>query len=215
MIVYGSSMSPFVRKVLMFAAEKGIAVEVKPIGLQAPDPEFRETSPFGLMPGFRDGDFTLSDSSAIVTYMEAIRPDPALIPAEARARAKAIWWDEIADTVFGSVMRKIFFNRIVAPVFLKRDGDPTEAERAEKEELPPLLDFLEARIPDSGFLVEDRLTLADIAVAQPFANFIHLGIPVDAGRHPKLAGYLAAIHARPSVAPHIAKERGFFEKLSK
>ena len=30
MIVYGSSLSPFVRKVLAFAAEKGIEVELKP-----------------------------------------------------------------------------------------------------------------------------------------------------------------------------------------
>src|SRR3546814_35369 len=64
MIVYGSSMSPYVRKVLMFAAEKDIEVELKALGLQAEDPEFREASPFGLMPGFRDGDFTISDSSA-------------------------------------------------------------------------------------------------------------------------------------------------------
>lgn len=215
MIVYGSSMSPFVRKVLMFAAEKGIALELKPLGLQAADPEFREASPFGLMPGFRDGDFTLSDSSAIVTYLEAIQPEPALIPAAPRSRAKAVWWDEIADTVICAAMRKIFFNRVVAPIFLKREGDLAEAERAEKEELPPLFDFLEARIPDSGFLVDDRLTLADIAIVQPFANFAHLGVPVDASRHPKLAAYLAALHARPSVADHIARERGFFEKLNK
>jgi len=32
MIVFGSSLSPFVRKTLAFATEKGIAVEVKPVG---------------------------------------------------------------------------------------------------------------------------------------------------------------------------------------
>lgn len=215
MIVYGSSMSPYVRKVLMFAAEKGIAVEARPVGLQSPDPEFREASPFGLMPGFRDGDFSLSDSSAIVTYLDAIRSEPALIPAAPRSRALAVWWDEIADTVITGVMRKMFFNRVVAPIFLKREGDLAEAERAEKEELPPLLDRLEARMPAGGFLVDDRLTLADVAVAQPFINFAHMGASVDPGRWPKLAGYLAAIHARPSVADIIAKEQGFFATLDK
>ena len=48
------------------------------------------------------------------------------------------------------------------------------ADKAECEELPPLLDYLESVIPESGFLVEDRLTLADIAVASPFVNFRHL-----------------------------------------
>ena len=53
MIVYGSSISPFVRKVLAFAAEKGLEVELKPSGLGNKDPEFLEASPFGKMPGFR------------------------------------------------------------------------------------------------------------------------------------------------------------------
>lgn len=215
MIVYGSSTSPYVRKVLMFAAEKGIEVELKRLGLQSPDPEFREASPFGLMPGFRDGDFVISDSSAIVTYLEAVRPDPALIPSDPRDRARTIWWDEIADTVISSTMTRMFFNRIVAPMFLNQEGDAAVADRAEKEELPPLFDFLEARVPASGFLVGDQLTLADIAVIQPFANFTYMGAGVNAARHPRLAGYIAALHARPSVADHIERERAFFAKANK
>mgnify|MGYP006211470151 CR=1 FL=1 len=64
MIVYGSSLSPFVRKVLAFAAEKGIEVELKAIGLANREPDFLEASPFGKMPALRDGDFTVADSSA-------------------------------------------------------------------------------------------------------------------------------------------------------
>ncbi|OHT19679.1 glutathione S-transferase family protein [Edaphosphingomonas haloaromaticamans] len=213
MIVYGSSMSPYVRKVLAFAAEKGLDFELKSLGLQADDPDFRAASPFGLMPAFRDGDFRLSDSTAIVTYMEAIKPDPALIPAEPRARAMTIWWDEIADTKFVPCMAKMFFNRIVCPLFLKQEGDLAEADRAEREDLPKLLDFLEPRVPESGYLVEDRLTLADIAIVQPFANFGHVGAGVDAARHPRVAAYVAEIQARPSIAPWIERERAFFAKV--
>ena len=118
MIVYGSSLSPYVRKVLAFAAEKGIEVESKPIALGEQDPAFREASPFGKMPGFRDGDFAISDSSAIITYLEAIKPEPALIPAEPRARARTIWYDEFADTLLMGCGGKMFFNRVVAPRFL-------------------------------------------------------------------------------------------------
>src|SRR4028118_2121002 len=80
MIVYGSSLSPFGRKVLAFAAEKGIEVESKPVGLGSEDPEFREASPFGKIPGFRDGDFAISDSTAIIAYLDAIRPEANLPP---------------------------------------------------------------------------------------------------------------------------------------
>jgi glutathione S-transferase len=57
MIVSGSSMSPYVRKVLAFAAEKGIEVESRPLGLGSEDPDFRAASPFRKIPAFRDGDF--------------------------------------------------------------------------------------------------------------------------------------------------------------
>ncbi|QPQ56091.1 glutathione S-transferase family protein [Allosphingosinicella flava] len=213
MIVYGSSMSPFVRKVLAFAAEKGIELEVKPLGLGSEDPEFLRASPFKKMPGFCDGDFAISDSSAIITYLEAKQPEPNLIPIEPKARARAIWYDEFADTILGACSGKLFYNRVVAPVFLKREGDAAVADAAECDELPPLLAYLEGVMPESGFLVEDRLTLADIAVASPFANLRHLKVTVDPETYPKLTRYIDSILARPSFKPWVEKEKGFLEKV--
>jgi glutathione S-transferase len=207
MQLYGSSFSPFVRKVLAFAAEKGIELHVSAVRPGDPDPAFRACSPFGKIPGFRDGDFELADSSAIVAYLDATKPEPNLIPAEPRARARTIWYDEFADTILTVCAGKMFFNRIVAPLFFGRPGDEAVAAAAEKDELPPILDHLESVAPESGFLVEDRLTLADIAVASPFVNLGHLGIAPDPARHPKLAAYVGRILARPSFAPWIEKEK--------
>lgn len=214
MIVYGSSMSPFVRKVIAFAAEKGMEIEVKPLGLGSDDPEFLEASPFKKIPGFRDGDFAISDSSAIIAYLEAKQPKPDLIPAEPKARARAIWYDEFADTFLAACGGKMFFNRIVAPIFLKREGDAAVADAAECNELPPLLAYLEGAIPESGYLVEDRLTLADIAVASPFANLRHLNVAIDPAKYPKLTSYVEAILARPSFQPWVEKEAGFLKKVT-
>jgi glutathione S-transferase len=74
------------------------------------------------MPGFRDGDFAISDSTAIITYLEAKFPNPALIPSEAKSRARTIWYEEFADTILIASMGKLFFNRVVAPRFLGREG---------------------------------------------------------------------------------------------
>jgi glutathione S-transferase len=212
MIVYGSSMSPYVRKVLAFAAEKGIDVETKPLGLGSDDPDFRAASPFGKIPALRDGDFGISDSSAIVAYLDALKPEPMLIPAEPKARARAVWFDEFADTIMGACGTKMFFNRIVSPRFLKRPGDLAAADKAECEELPPILDYLEKVIPGSGFLVEDRLTLADLAVASPFANFRHLGIELDEARHPKVKAFTGAILDRPSFKGWVEREAAFLAR---
>jgi glutathione S-transferase len=212
MILYGSSLSPYVRKTMAYLSEKGLSVELKPIIIQAQDPDFRAASPFGKMPGFRDGDFAISDSTAIITYLEAKHPEPPLIPAAPESRARTIWYEEFADTILIATMGKVFFNKIVSPMFLGRPGDMAAAETAEKDEFPPLVDYLEKVIPKSGFLVDDRLTLADLAVASPFVNFGHCGITVDAGRHPRTAAYVEGILARPSFAPIVAQEKQFFAR---
>ena len=213
MILYGSSLSPYVRKVLSFAAEKGVELEVQPVTPGDPDPDFRLASPFGKMPGFRDGDYALPDSSAIVHYLEAKFPQPALIPAEAEARGKTIWFEEFADTILVSCGARIFFNLIVAPRFLGKPGDPEAARQAELNDLPPILDYLERTVPDDdGYLVGDRLTLADIAVAGPFANFRHTNTQVDPDRYPRTVAYVERILARPSFAPWIARETAFLAR---
>jgi len=64
--LYGSSLSPYVRKVLAYCAEKAIEVGLKSVGLRSTDPDFRAASPFGKMPALVDDDFALADSSAIL-----------------------------------------------------------------------------------------------------------------------------------------------------
>jgi glutathione S-transferase len=187
MIIYGSSLSPYVRKVLACCSEKGIEVELQPTGIGDPNPEFRKASPFGKMPGFADGDYYLADSSAIIHYLEAKFPEKPLIPAEPKARGKAIWYEEFADTILVSCGAKIFFNLVVAPRFLGLPGD-------------------------GGYLVEDSLTLADIAVAGPFANFRHTGTRVDPEKYPRTVAYVDRILARPSLAHWVEREAAYLAK---
>ena len=218
MIIYGSTISPFVRKVVAFAAEKGVGVELRPAGMGRGGADFEEASPFGKMPAMRDlgvdggRDFTLADSSAIVHYIDAKHPEPALIPADPVGRARAVWWDEFADTIVAATGGKVFGNRFVRPKLMGAEGDHAAADAAERDELPPILRYLERTIPDSGFLLEDRLTLADVAVASPFVNYWWVGAPVDATRYPRAVAYLDAILARPSFAEQVARDGEWVRK---
>jgi len=213
MILYGSSLSPYVRKVLAFASEKGIELEVRPTGFPDHSPEFCAASPFKKMPALCDGDYSLCDSTAIVHYLEAKYPQPELIPSEPKARGRTIWFDEFADTVLVACGAKIFFNRIVAPRFMGRPGDEEAVTAAIRDDLPPLLDYLERTVPDAGeYLVGDRLTLADIAVAGPFANLAHCGVAIAEANYPKVTAYVGAILARPSFATFIARETAYLER---
>ena len=206
MILYGAPVSPYVRKVLAFAAEKGVALQLVPIGLGDQNPEFLACSPFRKMPGFTDGDFSISDSTAIVTYIDAKHPEVPLIPADPANRARAIWFDEFADTILTAAAGAIFFNRIVSPKFLGKPGDDAVAAKGETD-MTPVCQYLEEVIRPSGYLVGDGLTLGDISVASPFVNAAHAGYVPDANAYPKLTAYLAAIHARLSFADWIRRER--------
>src|SRR5437868_3197207 len=213
MILYGSSLSPFARKVLAYAAEKGIELDLQPTGFPNHSPEYLEASPFRKMPALRDGDYTLADSSAIIHYLEAKFPEPALIPSDPELRGKTIWYEEFADTIACGCVGKIFFNRIVAPRFMGRPGDDEAAAACERDDLPPVLDYLEKVVPaGGGYLVGNRLTLADIAVASPFANFRHTNTRVDPDRYPRTRAYVDRILARPSLARWVEREAAFLAK---
>ena len=213
MIVYGSSLSPFVRKLLAYCAERGLEVDLHPTGAPNRSAEFLEASPFRKMPAFRDGDYTLADSSAIIHYLEAKYPDRPLIPAEPKLRGTTIWFEEFADTILFACGAKIFFNLIVAPRFLGIPGDAEAARQAELNDLPPVLDYLETVAPaDGGYLVGDSLTLADIAIAGPFANFRHTNTKVCPDKYPRTVAYVDRILARPSFAQWVERETAFLAK---
>lgn len=213
MILYGSTLSPFVRKVMAFAAEKQLTLEPGKGGLGSGGEAFAEASPFGKIPALRvpgadnGRDFCISDSTAIITYLEARFPTPAMIPAEPMARARTIWYEEFADTIFFASAAKIFAHRMLLPRILKKPFDESIAAAAEADELPPLFDYLERVIPASGFLIEDRITLADLAVCSPFVNLAHTELLIDPARWPRTVAYVDAILARPSFAVMVARER--------
>lgn len=198
---------------MAFGAEKGLELELRPAGLGQGGPEFEAASPFRKMPGFKDGDFLISDSTAIVTYLEAAYPDPNLIPEEPRARARTIWFDELADTLMMAAGGAIFGNRFVRPRVLKQEADHAAADAAERDLLPPIFDYLEGAIPASGFLVEDRITLADIAVASPIATLGCIGVTVDSARWPRTAAWAEAIHARPSFAGVLERDKALVDAM--
>jgi glutathione S-transferase len=211
-VIMGAGPSPFVRKVLVFAQAKGIAVELRPGGFGQGGEIFAQASPFGKMPALQDGDFLISDSTAIITYLDALHPEPNLIPTEPKARARTIWYEEFGDTIAQPAGAPLFYNRVVAPV-LGLPADPAAADRAEAEAMPPLYDYLDRVIPESGFLVEDRFTLADISVASPLINLCYCSEAVQSGRWPRLKAWLEAIRTHPAFAPVLEAEAKDMQRL--
>lgn len=206
MQIFGFPGSPFVRKVLVVAAEKGVEVDNVPANPREPPPEFLAASPFRKIPALKDGDYLLADSTAIVTYIDALHPEPPILPREARARGRSVWFEELADTIMSVPGAKIVFNRFVSPRLLGRPGDE-EAARQGEQELGPILDYLEANAPTEAWLAGESYSLGDIAVASSLATLRYVDVGPTEQSHPRLAAWLARVRARPAWREVAERER--------
>ena len=205
--LYGIGASPFVRKVRIVLAEKQIPYDHEVVIPLNVSPEFKQISPLGKIPAWRDERGTLSDSSVIAAYLERIHPEPALYPRDPYEFARALWFEEYADTALVQVFGpKIFFQRIVQPRFFNQPTDEAAVEKVIAEELPPLFDYLEAQLTGGETLVGKVFSIADIAVGSQFVNLRHAGVTPDATRWPQLTRYVAGVHERPTFKTLIAEE---------
>lgn len=217
LIVYGGSISPFVRKVRIVLTEKGLDYQLEQVNPFTPPPEFLAISPLKRIPVLRDTDQaepnTLPDSSVICDYLEHKYPNPALYPAPAFERARALWFEEFADSaVAETIGRGLFFERIVKRM-LRQEPDEAVCTKTLTQKIPPLFDYLERELGPREFLAADSFSIADIAVGSMFVNFAHAGeVPSDA-RWPRLAAYIARIHARPSFAALLSEEHSVIARF--
>jgi glutathione S-transferase len=204
--VYGANASPFVRKVRVFLTEKGIPYDLEPVFPFGAGPEFKKMSPLGRIPAFRDGDRTLADSSVICAYVERTHPTPPLYPSDAYDYARALWFEEYADGGLITVAGSVFFQKFVAPRFFNRPTDEAIVTKALDEGLPPMFDYLENEVGNREFLVGPTFSIADVGICTIFVDLDHVRVHVDGKRWPKLAAYVARIHARPSFKALIEEE---------
>ena len=216
LVVLGGSVSPYVRKVRVFLAEKGLDYELQQVNPFAPPEGWREISPLGRIPAFRDGERVINDSSVICQYVERRFPSPALYPKDDYELARALWIEEYMDGGMVPVSGpKVFLQLVLRPLMTRKPADEaTEAAAREVVEkaLPPYFDYLERQLGDREYFVGGSLTIADIAVASPFVNLRHAGVAPERRRWPRLRGFLDRIWSRPSFKKPIDEETPVFGK---
>jgi glutathione S-transferase len=214
-VLYGAGLSPFVRKVRVAMAEKGIKYDHDPVVPFNVSEEYKKKSPLGKIPCYspKEG-VNIPDSSVIIAYLERVEKKNPLYPENPEDYARALFLEEYADSALVSGCGVPFFQRVVAPAFLNQKPDEELVKNAIEVVLPPVFAWLDQQIGTKKFLVGDRLTVADIAVTSPFVNFMHAGESVDATKYPNLARYLGEMLARPSFKTLVDEDKAFFNRAA-
>lgn len=198
--IIGTPVSPYVRKVLAVLSLKGVPFEIDPITPFFGNDEFASVSPLRRIPVLIDGDATLSDSSVIAQYLDEVWPQPSLLPPTAKARARARWFEEFADTRLADVfVWKGFAAMVVAPAVFGAERDIDAFKRHLDTDVAEVMDYLESVAPPEGFFV-GPFGLADISLAVMFRNMMYARWTPDAARWPKTSAWLARAEAQEALS---------------
>ncbi len=154
--VYWIDHSLYCAKLRLGLRAKGLEFEhlAPPGGVGSP--ENLSIVPSGNLPALVDGDLVLTDSEAILEYLEEKHPEPALLPAGLQARAKTRELARFHDTRLEPALRRFF--PLVAPA--NRDVDAVVRAGAECAKRLKALDvMLHDHPPPTG-----RLSMGDLGL---------------------------------------------------
>lgn len=99
MILHDFPLSSASYRVRIVLAVKGLGYEKRNYVLRAGEqwsPDYLAVNPAGLVPALETGGLVLGQSLAIIEYLDAIHPEPRMIPADPLLRARAM---EMALTI--------------------------------------------------------------------------------------------------------------------
>jgi glutathione S-transferase len=210
LLIYGSPVSPFVRKVASLCLIKGLPHAIEAVNIFAAPEWFTDISPMKRIPVLRDRSVaeqgsagTIPDSSAICAYIERKHPTPALYPADAMAYGEALFIEEFADTSLAAAGGLGIFRPLYFPASQGKTPDLDKARETWTKQLPPLFDVLETRLAGATWFAGDALSIADITVAQVLLQ-IALVAELPLAAWPALERHFAAMFALPAIAEPFA-----------
>jgi glutathione S-transferase len=195
--------SPYAFSAFVCLKEKGLPFETREVNLHEKaqkTPDFEAKSVTARVPVLEHGGFHLSESSAIVEYLEETFPPPrypATLPAAPRDRARArqiMAWirSDLMPIREERATHTFFYGHPVEPL------SPAGQAAAQK-----LIAAASAFIPDGGTSLFGGFSIADADLAMMLMRLVGNEDPVPA----KLRDFVAAQWQRPSVRAWVEHTR--------
>ncbi len=200
--LFGAAYSVYVRIVQLTLKEKGVPYRLVEVDVFAPDgppADYLERQPFGRIPAFEHDGFRLFETAAIARYVDDAFDGPALMPQDARLRARV---NQITALVDSYAYRAMVWDVFVERVDVPREGGVSDEEKiaAGLRTAETCLSTLADLMGEGDYLVGSRITLADLHAA-PILGALR-NAPEGAelfARHPALVRWWERMSRRPSI----------------
>ncbi|WP_062210428.1 glutathione S-transferase family protein [Aureimonas sp. AU12] len=200
------------QRVLWLLEELGVPYEVKryerQTSMQAP-PALKAVHPLGKSPILTEGDLTIAETGAIVTYILETHGDDRLVPE----RGSRDYWNyqHFLHYAEGSAMPPLFLKLILsrmpkeAPFFarpiLKAAVKAVDARLLDAQ-IATHLDHWARSLAPTGWFAGPEFSAADVMMSFPIEA---AGSRIGFGPRAQLSAFLARIHARPAYRAALAR----------
>ena len=192
--------SPYAMSVFVALREKGLAFETLTLDLDAGQnqaADYVQRSLTQRVPTLVDGDFALSESSAITEYLDQAYPETSVYPADVQQRARA----RQVQAWLRSDLLPIRQERSTLVVFCGQKRPPLSAEA--QAAATKLISAAQALLADNREYLCGQWSIADVDLAVMLNRLILNGDPVPA----QLVAYAQRQWQRPSVREWVELRR--------
>ncbi|WP_126453203.1 glutathione S-transferase family protein [Sulfuriflexus mobilis] len=168
--VYWISGSPYCWSILLLLKAKGIDFVSKLLSVDKQEhksADFLELNPRGSVPVIRDGDLVVSESLAILMYLDARFSHEPMFGQDAVAIAKI--WQSISE--FNSYVVDPMYT-MASMIFRNTASDKPDEFENLTTKVTPEFQRLDALLDDTLFLAGETITAADIVAYPRFAHFL-------------------------------------------
>ncbi len=207
--LYGAHLSPYVRKVRLVLATKGLDykhVIIVPFQKDYPE-EFVAHSPLRKIPLLKDGDQYIPDSSVICQYLDKAYADTPVLPEDPAQLARSLWFEEYADShMAAAIAGHLFVEKLLAKPVFNREPNEQEIALALEKEIPEIFDYLSAEL-QGDFLCGKEPSLGDLAVGGLFIAMHHCNVQCDAEKWPAMAAYIDRLMVLPAFKKIFQEEQ--------
>ena len=193
-------ISPYAYSAYVALTEKKLPFSTEVVALGKGEhrtKEYRNRTITARVPALRHGDFWLAESGAIVEYLEDVFPEPRVLPADVKERARA---RQIMHWIRSDLMA-IREERPTTSIFYEPAKEPLSAQG--RKAADKLIEAATALLDHDRLTIFGSFTIADADLALMLQRLHKSGEPLSK----RIVEYVEGIWSRPSIQAFVERDR--------